>query len=176
VICPYTIGSGSSTLAVIVQKIDSVSIGEEEFVNSPGYLTATVILKMITLAISSQCGFVGGMVFPLLFLGGVSGMIIHLLFPWIPLGLSFACMFAAVPGGVIAAPKTCLLIACFTIQIGLQKTTAVGVAMLSSFMVLNGLGVIQRLKKKGQPQVEEEQEEQWEEEGNEPTEETPLVQ
>jgi len=62
-------------------------------------LIATLIAKMLTFAVSQESGFVGGPIFPSLFIGGTAGVLVHQVLPDVPLGLAFTCLLAAVPGG-----------------------------------------------------------------------------
>ena len=63
-----------------------------------GLLVALVIAKMLTFAVSQASGFVGGPIFPALFIGGTAGVLVHQVIPGVPLGLAFTCLLAAVPG------------------------------------------------------------------------------
>jgi hypothetical protein len=77
-----------------------------------------VIAKMLTIAISLGSGFVGGPVFPSLFIGGTAGVFVHQVTPGIPLGLAVTCLLAAVPGALVSAPFAMVLAAAFLTQIG----------------------------------------------------------
>ena len=66
-----------------------------------GLLAALVIAKMLTFAVSQASGFVGGPIFPALFIGGTAGVLVHQVFPGVPLGLAFSCLLAAVPGSLV---------------------------------------------------------------------------
>ncbi|KAA3636504.1 MAG: chloride channel protein, partial [Armatimonadetes bacterium] len=57
-----------------------------------GLLISILIGKMVAFAASTASGFIGGPIFPMLFIGGSSGVIISEIFPGIPLGLAFTCM------------------------------------------------------------------------------------
>ena len=58
---------------------------------------------MLTFAVSEGSGFVGGPIFPSLFIGGTAGVLVHQVIPGVPLGLAFTCLLAAVPGAL--APR-----------------------------------------------------------------------
>lgn len=49
-----------------------------------GLLFLVLVGKMITVTLSQEVGFLGGTVFPVLFIGGTAGIVIHLLLPDIP--------------------------------------------------------------------------------------------
>ena len=63
-----------------------------------GLLVVLLIAKMFTFAVSQASGFVGGPIFPALFIGGTAGVLVHQVIPGLPLGLAFTCLLAAVPG------------------------------------------------------------------------------
>ena len=56
-------------------------------------------------------GFIGGPFFPSLFIGGTAGVAAHLIVPELPLAPAFTCLFAAIPGALVAAPFTLVLLA-----------------------------------------------------------------
>lgn len=127
---PLTNFTGTSQLATALQSAGTLSVG---------LLLATMIAKMLTLAVSQSTGFVGGAIFPMLFLGGVGGIVIHLLVPGIPLGLAFASMLAAVPGALIAAPFTMVLLAGLLTGVGALQTAPIVVAVVTSFLAISAL-------------------------------------
>ncbi|HKJ57187.1 MAG TPA: chloride channel protein [Nitriliruptoraceae bacterium] len=130
VMLPLTNFTGTSQLATALQSAGTLSVG---------LLLATMIAKMLTLAVSQSTGFVGGAIFPMLFLGGVGGIVIHLLIPGIPLGLAFASMLAAVPGALIAAPFTLVLLAALLTGVGALQTSPIVVAVATSFLTISAL-------------------------------------
>lgn len=60
---------------------------------------------MVTFAVSSATGFIGGRIFPILFIGGTTGIIVNEVIPDMPLGLPFACMLGPVPAP-LSAPRS----------------------------------------------------------------------
>jgi len=78
-----------------------------------GLVVAILIAKMLTFAVSQGSGFVGGPVFPSLFIGGSAGVLVHQVIPGVPLGLAFTCLLAAVPGALAPAPFSMVLMAAF---------------------------------------------------------------
>ena len=73
---------------------------------------------MLTFAVSQGSGFVGGPIFPSLFIGGTAGVLVHQVIPGVPLGLAFTCLLAAVPGALVPAPFSMVLMAAFLTQVG----------------------------------------------------------
>lgn len=115
---PLTAGSGIGQLATVLETPADYSIT---------FLLMVLIAKMFAVSISLESGFLGGNVFPIMFIGAVSGVIIHLLFPAIPLSLAVATMLAAVPGAYLNAPLTLILVAMGTV--GLFATSAIPIAI-----------------------------------------------
>ena len=86
---PLTMFSGSDQLNTVLSGAGTLGLG---------LLVATLIAKMLTFAVSQGSGFVGGPIFPSLFIGGTAGVIVHQVIPGVPLGLAFTCLLSAVPG------------------------------------------------------------------------------
>jgi H+/Cl- antiporter ClcA len=75
---PLTMFSGSDQLNSVLSNAGTLGLV---------LLVATLIAKMLTFAISQESGFVGGPIFPSLFIGGTAGVIVHQVIPSVPLGL-----------------------------------------------------------------------------------------
>ena len=93
---------------------------------------------MVAMALSLQAGFMGGNVFPLIFMGGTSGTIVHLVFPDIPYTLAVSCMLAAVPGSYLRAPVSITFIAVIGMSLGPKNIAPVIVAVITSYLLIAG--------------------------------------
>ena len=62
---------------------------------------------------------------------GTAGVFVRQLIPGVPLGLAFTCVFAAVPGALVAAPFSVVLLAAFVSQVGGLQTAAVLIAVVT---------------------------------------------
>lgn len=69
-----------------------------------GLILVSALVKILVTTSALSFGFVGGPIFPLLFIGGSFGTVIHLAFDGIPLALAVVAMMAAVPSSVIPVP------------------------------------------------------------------------
>ncbi|MFF5083402.1 chloride channel protein [Actinoplanes sp. NPDC000266] len=127
---PLTMFTGSDQLATLLGEAPSLGLA---------LLIVLPIAKMLTFAVSQAGGFVGGPVFPALFVGGAAGVLVHEVIPGVPLGLAFTCLLAAVPGGVVAAPFSMVLLAAFMTQIGALQTAPVLIAVITSFLTMKGV-------------------------------------
>jgi H+/Cl- antiporter ClcA len=130
VVLPLTIFTGTAQLSTVLK--DAGRLGA-------GLLAVTLIGKMFTFAVCQATGFLGGPIFPALFLGGTAGVIVHLVIPGVPLGLAFACLLAAVPGSLVAAPFTMVLLAAFLTQVGALQTAPVLLAVITAYLALEGI-------------------------------------
>jgi len=65
---PLTTFSGSDQLNTVLSDAGTLGLG---------LLVATLILKLLTFAVSQGSGFVGAPIFPSLFIGGTAGVIVH---------------------------------------------------------------------------------------------------
>ena len=127
---PLTLFTGSSQLTTVLH--DASTLGA-------GLLAVIVIAKIFTFAVSQGSGFIGGPIFPALFIGGTAGVFVHELIPGVPLGLAFTCLFAAVPGGLVAAPFTVVLLAAFVSQVGGLQTAPVLIAVVTAYLTMEGV-------------------------------------
>src|SRR6478752_3191979 len=89
---PLTMFTGSDQLKTVLDDAGTLGVG---------LLVVLVLAKQCTFAVSQASGFIGGPVFPALFIGGTAGVLVHAVVPAVPLGLAFTCLLAAVPGSVV---------------------------------------------------------------------------
>ena len=87
---------------------------------------------MFAVTLSQSSGFLGGVVFPIIFIGGTTGVLVNNLFPAIPTALSVGALLAAVPGAFLSAPVSLILIAAGTVGIGPSALVPVGVAVVTA--------------------------------------------
>jgi len=127
---PLTMFSGSDQLNTVLKDAGTLGLG---------LLVATLIAKMLTFAVSQGSGFVGGPIFPSLFIGGTAGVIVHQVIPGVPLGLAFTCLLAAVPGALAAAPFSMVLMAAFLTQVGALQTAPILIAVVTAFLTMEGV-------------------------------------
>jgi H+/Cl- antiporter ClcA len=122
---PLTMFSGSDQLTTVLNDAGTLGVG---------VLAAIVIAKMLTFAVSEGSGFVGGPIFPSLFIGGTAGVLVHQVIPGVPLGLAFTCLLAAVPGSLVAAPFSMVLLAAFLTAVGALQTAPILIAVVTAFL------------------------------------------
>ena len=124
---PLTIGSGNSQLAEVLE-------GGAQLTTV--FLIVVVLAKMVALSISIRVGFIGGNVFPMIFIGGVAGLAVHQMFPSIPVALAVSCLMAAVPGSVLKAPVSLTLLAAVSVGLGATTTAPVIVAVITAYVTV----------------------------------------
>jgi H+/Cl- antiporter ClcA len=127
---PLTMFSGGDQLKTVLSGAGTLGLG---------LLAATLVARMVSFAVSSGSGFVGGTIFPSLFIGGISGVIVHRVIPGVPLGLAFACLLAAIPGSLAAAPFALVLMAAFLTRLGALETAPVLIAVFTGFLTVEGV-------------------------------------
>ena len=135
---PLTLFSGSTSLEVVVDQGPALGVG---------LLIAVVLTKVITFAVSISTGFIGGTVFPMLFIGGTAGMALHAIIPGIPAGLAVPAAMAAVPGAAVAIPLSLIAIIGFSVTLGTADIAPVGVAVLTSYLLVTGTGLAGRAQR-----------------------------
>ena len=68
-----------------------------------------------------------------------------MLIPGLPEGLAFTAMFAALPGALVAAPFSLILLAALTTQIGTLQIAPVAIAVLTAYLAVSGTGTLMAL-------------------------------
>lgn len=131
---PLTNFTGSGQLDTVLDNAATLGVG---------LLVAILVGKMLAFGVSSATGFIGGPIFPILFLGGTAGTIVAEVFPGIPIGLAFACMLAAVPGAIVPAPFSMVLLAALVTQTGTLETAPVLVAVGASYLTVAAIRTVQ---------------------------------
>jgi H+/Cl- antiporter ClcA len=127
---PLTMFSGSDQLKTVLSHEGTLGLG---------LLAAVLIAKMATFAVSQASGFVGGPIFPSLFIGGIAGALVHQVIPGMPLGLAFTCLLAAVPGALAPAPFSMVLMAAFLTQVGALQTAPILIAVVTAFLTMEAV-------------------------------------
>ena len=126
---PLTLFTGSAQLKTVLHDANTLGVG---------LLAVTLIARIFTFAVSQASGFIGGPIFPALVIGGTAGVFVHELIPGVPLGSAFTCVFAAVPGALVAAPFTVVLLAAFVSQVGELPTASVLIAVKTAWLTMEG--------------------------------------
>jgi len=135
---PLTMFSGSDQLKTVLNDAGTLGLG---------LLIAILIAKMLTFAVSQGSGFVGGPIFPSLFIGGTAGVLVHQVFPSVPLGLAFTCLLAAVPGSVAPTPFSMVLLAAFLTQVGVLQTAPILIAVITALLTMEGVKYLVTIRK-----------------------------
>ena len=129
---PLTATGGTKQLAYVTQNTASLGIG---------LLLAVLVGKMMAITLSQEAGFLGGTVFPILFIGGAAGIVVHLLLPDIPVALAVGAMIAAVPGAIIGAPVSFILIAVGGVGLGVTAVAPIGIAVITAHLTVGAIKV-----------------------------------
>jgi H+/Cl- antiporter ClcA len=127
---PLSMFTGSDQLGTVIKDAGTLGVG---------LLIALVVAKMLTFAVSQASGFIGGPIFPALFIGGTAGVAIHEVFTSVPMGLAFTCMLAAVPGSLVMAPFSMVLLAAFMSQVGALETAPILISVVTAFLAIEGV-------------------------------------
>ena len=128
---PLTLFSGSDQLAVSIDDAETLGAG---------LLLAIVLAKMFALAVSVSTGFIGGVIFPMIFIGGTAGAALHQIFTDLPEGLAVSCLFVAVPAASARIPFTMLVIAAISLTLGSPAAAApAGLAGVVSYILVSGM-------------------------------------
>jgi H+/Cl- antiporter ClcA len=127
---PLTVTGGSGQLAWATENWTDLGIG---------LLAITVVGKMVAVALSQRAGFLGGTVFPMIFVGGTAGLFVAASFDAIPVSLAVAAMIAAIPAAIISAPISFILIAVGGVGLGVAAIPPIGISVLTAQLVVGAL-------------------------------------
>lgn len=136
---PITLFLGTDGLSVTTSQAAEIGVG---------LLIVFVLAKMLALGGALSFGFIGGPIFPLLFVGATLGSAVNLLFPQIPLGLAVGCMMVAVPAALVPIPIALAVIGILVVGLSPMNSLPVIMASLISFSLAQGLGLFARSEKK----------------------------
>ena len=126
---PLTMFSGGDQLRSVLSGARTLGLG---------LCVAILVGKMLACAVSQGSGFVGGPIFPALFIGGTAGVIVHLAIPALPLGLAFSCLLPAVLGSLAAAPFSMVLMAAILTRVGALQTAPILITVVTTFLAVAG--------------------------------------
>ncbi|MCO5187967.1 MAG: chloride channel protein [Anaerolineae bacterium] len=104
-------------------------------------LIVYALAKMLALGGALSFGFIGGPIFPMLFIGGTLGAAVNVLFPQIPPALAIGCLIVAIPAAVVPIPLALAVIGILIVGLSPTNTVPVIMAALVSFAVAHGLGL-----------------------------------
>jgi H+/Cl- antiporter ClcA len=136
---PTTIGLGTIQMSVVTQQAATIGIV---------LLLVFALAKIIALSGALNFGFIGGPIFPLLFVGSCFGAIIHLIFPQVPIALALGCMIVAVPAAVVPIPLALAAIGIIVVGVPFTDSLPLFLSALVAFSITHGLGMVGNNKKK----------------------------
>jgi H+/Cl- antiporter ClcA len=137
------IGAGVMALVALTAGAETLFTGEHELsevVEATAELggwsiAALAIGKAVALMAASLSGFRGGLVFPLMFVGGVGGLALAQVAPGIPAGLAVGCGMAATGVAMFRLPIFIVLfVAVFT---GPDLVPLIVVASLAAYVIVH---------------------------------------
>lgn len=141
---PLTLFTGTSQLTTVIHQ---------GAVLGAGLLIAVVFAKILVFALCEATGFIGGPFLVMLFIGGTAGIATHQLVPGLPEGLAFTAMFAALPGALVAAPFSLILLGVVTTQLGALQIAPITIAVLTAYLALSGSGLLMELAQRQRKQA-----------------------
>jgi chloride channel protein, CIC family len=130
VVIPTTVGLGTTSMSIVYHQAAAIGVI---------LLLVFALTKLVALSGALNFGFIGGPVFPLLFVGSCLGDAINLIFPQVPLGLALGCMIVAVPAALVPIPLALGAIVLIIIGISATNALPVLIAALVAFSITRGL-------------------------------------
>ncbi|MGB9176081.1 MAG: chloride channel protein [Methanoregula sp.] len=98
---PDLMFSGETTIHGIMQNAAEIGIL---------MLLFMAVMKVLLLALSFKSGYLGGPIFPTIFICTMIGLALNLVFPGVPVGILVLCTIAAVVTLALGAPLTAILL------------------------------------------------------------------
>lgn len=105
-----------------------------------GLILVSALVKIVATTSALSFGFVGGPIFPLLFVGGSLGAVAHLAIDEIPLALAVTALMAAVPSAVIPVPLSIATLTMLIADIPPSQSTVVFAAAFVSLICSQLIG------------------------------------
>jgi H+/Cl- antiporter ClcA len=130
VVIPSTIGLGTTEMSIVTSQAAEIGII---------LLLVFALAKLLALSGALNFGFIGGPIFPLLFVGACIGSLITVIFPQIPPGLAWGCMIVAVPAAVVPIPIALGAIGIVIIGLSPTDTLPVFISALVAYAITHGL-------------------------------------
>jgi len=127
---PTTIGLGTTSMSVVYHQAAAIGVI---------LLVVIALAKLLALSGALNFGFIGGPIFPLLFVGSCLGDAINLIFPQLPPGLALGCMIVAVPAAMVPIPIALALIGLIIIGVNPIDALPILVSALVAFAITHGL-------------------------------------
>jgi H+/Cl- antiporter ClcA len=127
---PSTIGLGTTEMSIVTQQAAAIGVI---------LLVVFALAKLLALSGALSFGFIGGPIFPLLFVGSSLGSAINLIFPQVPLGLALGCMIVAVPAAIVPIPIALGAIGIVIIGLSPTNTLPVFISALVAFSITHRL-------------------------------------
>jgi hypothetical protein len=119
---------------------------EVTFSNVPWFM-ATAACKVLSISMCLGFGLVGGVIFPMIFVGMSVGMATsHLL----PATLTIPCCICASVGSLVPIPFTLVFYVSFAMSLSVEQIGPVFVSTFAAFTLVGGLGT---MKKHGEKRV-----------------------
>jgi H+/Cl- antiporter ClcA len=110
------------------------------------------VMKILLLALSFKSGYLGGPIFPTIFICTMIGLALNLVFPEVPVGIFVLCIMAAVVTVALGAPLTAILLV-LVISPSNQNMAAL-FAVSSVVALIIGIALRQRREKRAAGKTE----------------------
>ena len=141
---PLTVGDGNLVSAPLIKQAAYKHHIDEAL------LLQSAFAKMLCLAVSMNCGMIGGFIFPMLTNGIIAAVIAYQRHPDVPFLLLISCFMAGIPSGVCPMPITLMALPACLFFVGLEQTAPIFIASITSYLVVVGSGVFKAIQTRAQ--------------------------
>lgn len=119
---------------------------------SKNLLLCTGFARVFLFGVCTQCGFIGGIIFPLLTIGAISGILCHLYFEELDPIFCVTCFMNAIPMTIVPMPFTFTCLIIFLFFLGYYQGIPVFIAGITAYTILCGSGLFKKIAMTAQEQ------------------------
>lgn len=138
--CPLVIGSGEEQLMPVMK-----GALQEHPEYGPKELLINCVFKALAVGVCSGSGFIGGQLFPFIFIGCAIGMAAEQVVDELNWLMSASCFMVAVPMAICPLPFTFTCMITFLLGLHAYQTAPMLLAAVVSHMLVSGSGLTYRL-------------------------------
>ena len=137
---PATVGNGKLVFTWIL-KYGAI----QSPLTSENLLMCTGFARMFLLGVSTNCGFIGGVIFPFLTIGMIAGAVASQEYPDLPVGLCVSTFMVAIPCGFVPVPITFSVLSAYIFFLGAYQASPIFVAVFTSYTIICGSGLMLKM-------------------------------
>lgn len=133
---PASVGNGSLLTAYFPKFASDLD---------PNLMMCTGFARMFLLAVSMNCGFVGGIIYPFVTMGIIAGSYMFKYYSYVPEGLCIGTFMVSLACGVVPLPFTFSCLSIFLFYFGVEQTVPIFLSCFICYWIVSGTGLLKAL-------------------------------